>query len=186
MIPVKMLGKVYEIPGGWDEVTCRQFIELLECKEISNPALVLSILAGIEYRILMNANPKEIEANVLSRLTFLGQDVGLESFILPETVTVNGAAYSFPKNLRAETWGQKITAQMLINEASTTKAPLIKIAAEMVAIYLQPIIDGPTFDDKKIKVVAEMVKDSKLCEVYPVAAFFLKQSVQFAATKVRS
>lgn len=189
MIPIKLMGATYQIPGSWDEVTVGQFLRLMENREeaAGNPALVLSILSGIDYALLLNADPKQIEGNVLSRLTFLGKDVGLEKFMRPKTVNVGGKVYNVPTDLKAETWGQKITAQMLINQAATDNAPLISIAADLVAVYLQPEIDGPKFDDKKTKQVAQLIlQTGRLCEIWPVAAFFLKLSKRSAKQKTES
>lgn len=188
MIPVKIQGTTYQVPGGWDEITLRQFLKLMDARKEApgNPALVLSILTGLDYAILLNAKSSDIQANVLAYLKFLGEDVGPEKFILPDTIEISGNRYPVPTKLEAETWGQKITAQMIINGGAERKAPLVSIAAELVGVYLQPLVNGPTFDDKKAEKVAEMVKDCKLAEVWPVAAFFLRKCVEFATLKAGS
>lgn len=183
MIPIKLLGISYQLPERWDEVTVRQFIGLMDrSKDIAgNPALILSILSGIDYDVLMNADPRQIEGDILAHLTFLGNDVGLESFEKSETIEINGTRYVVPTDLQNETWGQKITAQMIINEAAAKKMPLISIASELVAVYLQPVINGPFFDDKKMKPIADQIRNtSKISEVWPVAAFFLRKSIKSA------
>ncbi len=188
MIPVKIQGTTYEVPGGWDEVTVRQFLKLIDARKEapSNPALVLSILTGLEYSLLINTRGRDIESNVLAYLKFLGEDVGPEKFTLPDTIEIAGKRYPVPTKLEAETWGQKITAQMIINAGAERNVPLVTIAAELVGVYLQPVVDGPTFDDKKAEKVAEMVRDSKLAEVWPVAAFFLRKCVESATLKAES
>lgn len=179
MIPLKIGELKCEIPTTWQEVTLRQYMELQNHREDLNILRLLSILTGVEYRILLNINSDSFDDRIMDSIEFIKAPIDIYTLEEKESITINGKVIKVP-DASTHTIGQKLLLQSKIRLLQETgegsHAILVSYA---VAIYLQPLIDGTQFDDSRVEEIREIVLSLPLIDVYPIGCFFLSGWITF-------
>lgn len=179
MIPVTIKGQKLELANRWEDVTIHQYRQLYLFRKELNPARVLSILSGINYIEILNYRMDAFEKDIMPLLTFIGKDIDLDKLMLPTGFHWRGNIWMpLKRSLRSETWGQKIVLQQRINQAVEKAEPMLDLLSYAMAMYYQPEIDGPLFDDKKAVALIKEFEQCKVVEIYPIACFFLRKYVR--------
>jgi len=178
MLQLKVQDRTFFVPESWEEVTVKQFSDLVKFRIELNPARVMSIFTGIEYDWILNAEPQEIEVKLLSVMSFLGEDIDLLALVRKDYISIGGRELKVPKDIRNETYGQKMFLQELINESIRKELPMYEIIPSALAIYFQPIFDNSAFNDKRVEELKPMMSHTRISEAYPICAFFLKKYIQ--------
>lgn len=176
-LPFKIDGKSYQCPTKWEEVTVKQFQELKQWNQ-KDFVKLLSILTCVPYDILFNTQTIDIDVKLMPALKFI--EVPLNDSTLPPVshIKIDGKQYPVPKDLGKYTFGQKIVATTKINEALKQYNDAYVVLSQMVAIYMQPIIqEKPYNEDEADKMAAEVIDNCSIVEVFAVGCFFLQKLI---------
>jgi len=171
-----------ECKSSWDELTLSEFIQL-ETVGISalSPLKIFSILTGLEVDILANASGKEVLNNLTGVTSFINSAPKFEDLPPPKTIMIGDKAYKTPLDFEKTMLGQKILLQQII---ANNKQDIIKELPNVLAIYLQPVIDGK-FKDERLPEVRETLMDSPAIPAYALAQFFFLHSSDLANIGLR-
>lgn len=184
MIPIKINDINTLIPTNWHEVTISQFIELLKADKFIKK---LSILTGIDYHDIMNADDVDLDQKLLPFLDYLTKPTDYEAWKVPEYISTSvypGARkIKVPKDLDMETFGQKITYQQM-EQAEINKQRTLNPGEDMdfttliipvLAVYFQPLYHEEKFNDDKVDDFMEVVAKIPCDEAWPTAFFLFRK-----------
>lgn len=185
-------------PTGYHELTFGQLLRL-RLDFTGDVGQLLEILTNIPRAIWMGL-PENQYGKIMGFLQWIADSLmKWEELPLPASLTINGQAYTVPKDLGFESFGQKIVLEAKLTpiigsmfkpgaKAGNIKTPadvqraaqlknnsaLISLMPYAVAVYFQPKVDGVAFDETKVLAVEQMVLNSRAVEVYPIGAFFIR------------
>lgn len=186
MISVTINETTISVPDKWPEVTVKQYCDL--CSNINdlNAVRLLSILSGIAYETLLNFDCSIFETGILPAMNFVKNSFSKDPLPLPEKIIIGEKELVVPKDIAAETFGQKVMLQMKINEAQDAQKDLIELIPFTIATYLSPIYYGQKYDDKRAEMLIPLIQEMPITQAYPVAYFFLNRWAKLSKTKLAS
>lgn len=177
MIAITINKVLFTIAENIGELTTYQYCELNKHRNDLNIIRMLSILTGIDYSVLNNADCSQFEP-ILSLVKFDANENQLSELQVGETVTINDKVCNINQDLGTETFGQKVFAQQVVTNLVEEKIDKIEAIIKVAAIYLQPQYDGKEFDDKRANELDQVLQDLPITHVYPVGNFFLSKYVR--------
>lgn len=173
MIEIKINKTPYMLPTGFHELSYAKYLRMLEAK---NPIQTFAAMLGCPADVLDGAElTMEQEKLIYASLTWLNTAPVLDTITPPPTVTLGGVEYKTPQNLELKSFGQRLAAQTIIQNAQTDGVKDVEILPTLVAIYLQPLVHGGRFDNTRIEEVTPLVLDASFDQVYNLGAFFLRK-----------
>lgn len=183
MISIKINKVVFNIAENISELCTFQYCELNKHRDNLNTVRLLSILTGIDYTVLNNSDCSKFEP-ILSVLKFDDKEKPLQNIECPDVVEIDKKEIKVVKEIGQETFGQKVFAQEIVNSMIAERLDKVEALVKVVAIYLQPQIDG-SFDDKKAKELENKLMELPITGVYPIGNFFLSRYVKYSKPKVK-
>ncbi len=178
------LGKqTFTVPASLKEATVKQFKQLRQTGIKKDLCMTLAIFTGLSYDTWFKLNLKKFDIErLIESLSWIEDFQLLKKMPVPEFYHVAGKKIKVPKQLELETLGQRIAfASEII--ANVDKVDLFDLCDKAVAIYMYPKITGKEYDTDKLYLIQDLIDDSPIAEVYPMAAFFLIQFVQWLIKK---
>lgn len=179
MIKFKLKDKEHSMPTKWEDVTFRQFEQLIKWQEGErNIIQLLSIMTGINVDVLEQTNVVDIDDKLCPFLEFINEPFKEKQFEKKDTINFKGKEYQVPKDLTLHSLNQKITLQTAMIDCINRTQATIEVMPFAVAVYLQPIISGEKFNSDKAKQLEDELRDCKLSEIYGIASFFLQKLIE--------
>lgn len=184
MITIQIKETQYNIPTKWEEVTLRQYIQLVRWGDKLNPVRLLSIVTGIKYEDISNLPCDEFSIKVMPDMEFLGTDMNVFGLHRKKELTINGTTVKVIYDAGQERFGQKLYMQQVVTNGVENKVNHNELVAPVVANYYAPYLHPQgKWDDKHVKEVENYIYDMPMVEVYPEADFFLRGYIRYAKPK---
>src|SRR5205085_6111925 len=128
-----LINKVsFQIAENIGELTTWQYMEMNRHRDNLNIVRLLSVLTGIDYDVLQNANCEEFYP-IVSLLNFNADESPLSELKIKESITIGGKECQIKTNIEAETFGQKVFAQEYLNQAADEKIDRIEALVNIAA-----------------------------------------------------
>lgn len=191
MIPFSIGNVKMNLPSSWEEITTKQMIEIKKTGSEDFCSL-LSILTGVDYKTIYNADISEFTVDQLSAgLEWMKTSPDFINLDKPETLTIGGKTMAVVNNLSVKTLGQKIFFEQKI-------FPFVKAEGDVVvsidpeaipialAIYFQPLYTGHKFNPDEIDSMVALCGEVPVTQAFPVANFFLKKYFDYESSKKSS
>lgn len=173
------IGKEVEakFPESWEEVTMEQFFKVgLNFENLTNIEF-LEALSGIKKEVWFKCSNVNIDEIIMPHLAFIFQnDFKPENYKILESIELSGKKINIPKDLGFETFGQKIICQDEIIKYDKEQGEIFQTIPFIVAVYLQPKIDGK-FDEEKAMGLIPEIMQMKAVEIYPIGFFLLMKLI---------
>lgn len=159
-------------PASWREINLSQLIDIETKWDKKNPIQLFSIITGLDVALLSNSKQKDLEDKMMAICAFAHVQPDWEQLSRPKYIEIGTKAYKTPKDISKKMLGQKI----MINQIAIKEGvDLIKHIPKIVAIYMQPIIDGD-YKDERIEEIEELLLKSSAMECFALARFFFLRS----------
>lgn len=167
------INKTVQVPTCWGEISLSQFYQLqkLPTDEFID---VAPVLTSIDRELLLNCTDSDIDRKIFPAIQWIGDkdnQIDAHDNFVPDTLELNGKKFSVPKEIRFETYAQKLAIERVLRK--NTEETQIGIYADILAIYLYRSYTGEKFDERKAIEFKEEVLKLQLKYAFPVAAFFL-------------
>lgn len=169
MITFKINGTKFRIPTCWQDVTYRQYIELIKPHTFLDQ---IALFTGIDLEVLRKAELRNAD-EMLKHLSFLNVPPPFES-----KPTMLVGPYTLPSDITTLSLGQFEDLRGLLAkgpkkiEAPEDHLQMNDLYLEACAIYCQKLIYGE-YDYTKVPEVKEELKKYSCIEVISTGAFFL-------------
>lgn len=172
MLKVTIQGSTFSVPQNWSEVSVRQYDEMCTNAEHLTPSRLLSILTGIDYITLQNADCGEFMLNVFPALTELHSAPDFKTIERKDSITINGISLPVIKDPGKERIGQKLLLTSVLGDGENVK--MHEVIPYVVAVYYAPKLhpDG-IWDETHVEKVREWVLDMSILEAVAESNFFL-------------
>lgn len=180
MITINFAASELSIKSDWSEITVRDFIALENIQQTGDIIDLLSILSSKprkEIKAFYITDDDEIRiAETIDWVNSFNENY----LIKKDHLTIDGKVINIPTDLSVHTFAQKVAFEqaikphLIIEDGFITgfKNSAIPLA---IAIYLQPLITGKSFDADSINTTAEKINDLLFIEAAPIASFFLNR-----------
>lgn len=170
-------GVERKIPQGWFDLNIRQYKKLKSYVR-HNDIIFMAAMLDVSEQEIIDCDITDLDHIVYANVSwYISQKDTIEesmSKMKHKSITVDGKVIDIPKDLKMETFGQKISAEQLLEKAAD-KNPY-DIIAEIIAIYLYPKVYNKKFDyDAAIEFRDRHVYDISIIEAFPLGTFFLKR-----------
>jgi hypothetical protein len=179
-VPVHIGSISTTLPSSWEDVTIGQWADLVRHHNDLSAFRLLSIFSGVPYKTCINIDSDKFDPRVFDMLDFIREnpiDVhGLERL---EQITIGERKVTPPSDPGKCTIGQKLTLQALCRMAQESNGSHAELVINALAVYLQPLIDGPGFDDEKVEATKITINNTLLVESYPWGSFFLTGYIEY-------
>ncbi len=183
MITLKINKKKVKVPSCWEEVTTKQYIELVMSTDHEDYIAPFAILVGMDINKIKQTKSYDLENTIFSVIDFLGQ--GVEAWKekeLPKFIRVNEKLIEIPTKLGLLTLAQSIALRTRIDSVEY----LDEAIAYACAIYLQPLYDDGPFDRDKAAKLEEHILKMPIVDTYPVGFFFLEKYLDYGNPLTRA
>jgi hypothetical protein len=167
MKEIKLMGKSYNLPTGWDEVSIGMQIEAEKISSSQTYIKTLGVIAaytGIPIDILRSANRNEVLA-ISENLSFINTPLTTSQIT---EFTYKGEKYSVAETILNQEFGDYVAAQTAIAEYGNDTW---KQLSYLVAIMAKK--DGEKLDDYDVNKRATHFLDLDILTCNSIAAFFL-------------
>lgn len=170
------------IPEAWNEISYNQYFALIENKTDDN-LVYISILTGLSPDEWLKSKDVATYEDVINNLSWLNELPDISNIPYPKNIVLNGNTLKIPERLDYHTVAQYKDIQNKVQqfaesaEVEASTIALMTIYPDMVAIYLQPQIDGEYSYSKAMELVP-LVKNLKLYDIASIANFFLRKSIE--------
>lgn len=187
MLTIQINKHQYEIPTKWDEVTLKQYSEIVLNADDLSPIKLLSILTGIDYDILANFSCSAFSLEAMPEMEWLNEPLNPRTFKRSKTLTIAGKEIKIIHDAGQERFGQKLFMQQLVNKAIESNVNHTLLVAPVVANYYAPYLrDDGKWIESHVNEVQDLIMNMKVCKVYPEADFFLSGYIKFKPMKATS
>lgn len=173
MLKVKIQGADFNFPTCWEDLTYKQLYSIICLEDTNNYETVRTLLGfnELDFYALQKSVYDALEASLL---TWAVDNIDFGQNAPPEIFVYKEKGYALPNEIGRESIAQYKDLQSEIS-ALGTEATHLKIMAlypNIVATYLQPIIDGQ-YGYSKTKKVADEVWNCRGIDVLAYGNFFL-------------
>lgn len=187
MLYIQITDKEYKIPTTWDEVTLRQYRDLMLNANGMNHIRLLSIFTGLSYDVLCNLPCDDFLIKAVPLMDFLSQEFNPFHCARKKKITIGNVELPTISDPSKERFGQKLYMQQLVTTAITSKANHIMLVAPTIACYYAPLLHkDKKWDESHVKDVEKIVDDMLVMEAFPEADFFLHGYMRYAPKKQTS
>lgn len=173
LIPYKIDGKTFNCPTTWENINFNQYLQLKDWNK-KDVIKLISIMLKADYQFIANCKTLDIDLNILPRLKFI--DMPLHDKNLPpvNSIKFDNIEYKIPTNIKLCSFGQKCDAVNSVADAQEKYKDADYALANVVAIYLQPVIDKAAYDEKRIAELTEHIaNECNMVQVFETGRFFL-------------
>lgn len=179
-IPIHIGHISTTLPSSWEDVSIGQWAELVRHHNDLSPFRMLSIFSGVPYKTCINIDSEKFDSRIFEVLDFIRESpINVHALERPEHITIGENKITPPSDPGKCTIGQKLTLQALCRMAQEENGSHADLVINALAVYLQPVIDGPMFDDEKIESTRITILNTPLVESYPWGAFFLTGYIRY-------
>lgn len=180
----KVCGEKVEIAESWFELTVEAWVKLMGITDKSSEVNLIAAFTGISVADLNKSKDTNIDLKVFAHTGWYSQPINFSDLKRGKTITVDGKTVNVPKDLGFKTLGQKIILQQKIKETEGSLSELIPYA---FAVYIAPELYGKDYDLEGLDdFVDKFVNKLLIVEVFPIASFFLKKSIAYMSSRVKS
>lgn len=182
MIPFKILGKSYNFPTVWGDVTYSQYIYLLIPRAFPE---YIHLFTGIPLETLYNSHIKNVDRLSLA-LAFMSIRPNMER-------TPIVGKFILPGQPQFESLGQFEDLRNLVKRYPhkerkdfdyTDLEAECEIYLEACAIYFQKIRDG-VYDSSKVPLVMDELRNAPAVEVLSNGAFFFAKALNLSLPSMK-
>lgn len=179
-VPVHIGSISTTLPSSWEDVTIGQWADLVHHHNDLSAFRLLSIFSGVPYKTCINIDSEKFDPRVFDMLDFIRESpIDVHSLERPEQITIGDRKVTPPADPGKCTIGQKLTLQALCRMAKESNGSHADLVINALAVYLQPVIDGPGFDDEKVEATKITISKTLLVESYPWGSFFLNGYIEY-------
>lgn len=184
MIEIKIEGKPFKIPGGMEEVTVKQYHEMVMNSEDLNPVRVLSIFTGLSYDAINNFDCTGFVENVLPALSWLKEPVDVAKLPRKEFITIDGKNIPVIQDPGKERIGQKLRMTQIVASIKGSVNEVPGIIPPIVANYYAPYLDEKgEWKEKHVEEVEQKIWHLPFFDVAPECGFFLTGYIKSLRSK---
>lgn len=181
----------YFLPDSWERLptgTYQRIVGEWDGKELIK---LFSILSGIDYAGIAESNSQELEEHLIAGTAYIfASKPDFMGFDIPETITLSGVTVKVPKLLGRMSIGQNIRVRQrlaalmvkagLDKKEEVLQADLDVIYAQLIAcviaVYLQPRVDGGIFNDDRAEILEAEVEKMPIIQTYVLGFFFAREA----------
>lgn len=177
--------RTIQMPCLWEELSLKQFMYIMTEKEL-NAVKLLACLSGHSEEYLLNVPASQISV-AADYAFFMSEKVDFSNWKLPEEVTIDGVTCKVPKDIRTETFGQKIYMHEEMNRVIKEEKQNIDAMPYAIATYFYTALTGDkSYTHEKVMSIIPRVMNMKAIEAVPVANFFLTNCFRSVPRKKRT
>lgn len=182
MIPYKLGDTSFNMPESWHEVTVKQWLDFRKI-DVSDICAVLAVLSGLSREQFFNTREIDLVDKLIPFLNWMQEPIDLKSQPVPKSVIISGQEVEVTGDITFKTYGQKLTYHQelfkYMDENGTAKVEFIPVA---LSIYLCP----DPFSDIKAAALIPEIEKLPITIAYPIASFFLTNSLLSFQTNPKS
>lgn len=183
MIEITLEKKPYKIPGSWEEVTIRQYHEMVQFPNM-DPVRLLSIFTGLDYDVINNFDCSGFIEKVLPALSWLSEPFDLTKCPRKKTIALGGKTIEVIKEPKKHSVGQKLRMQKLVSKIDPNNTKVPSIMAAIVATYYCTYFDeGGIWKEDVCERVEQLAWDMPIADASPEVGFFLIGYLKSFASK---
>lgn len=185
MITIEISNVEYNIPTQWEDITVRQYEQLILNADAMNHVRLLSIFTGIPYDSLNNLPCDEFTLKVIPEMKFMTEEFSPFSLPRRKKITIGSTEVDTIQDPSKERFGQKLYMQQLTHNAIVNNLNHITLVAPVLSCYYAPYLHPEKkWDEYHVKTLQQVVYDMKVVEAFPEADFFLRGYIRYAPTKI--
>jgi len=168
MIELNINKKLYNIPNSWDEVTYKQYLNIITIKNdniVEYYVKIINELGGVDKAIIYQLSQDDFQT-LVDQLSFLN-NLDLKKYKKKSKIKIKGETYYF-KKLSELTLGENINFETLIKNSKNIVNDYHKIMALLLS-KKDEVININALEDR-----AEFFANNlKATDVFTMSAFFL-------------
>jgi len=177
MIPIKINGKKYQIPGRWEEITYLQYEKYMKLKNPDVYALV-SVFTGVPRDRWVKSKEVQGFYIILNALSFISKKPKFK-YRCPTFVKIENVDYEVPKEIDKHTVMQYEDMRALLQMHLKSNKNEIKpdLYPSIIAVYFAPLLFGE-YDAANWEKTIPLIKTLPFGEVMGMGDFFLKNFIE--------
>lgn len=169
-IEIKKSNRVFYIPDNWLEVKLKHLINLEVWKgDETDPVGLLACFMDIDPEIIANSR-REYWTELLTVLSFVFEPPKWDTLKMADTIDLDNKIIKVPKKLELERFGQMVLAAQYM-EGIKEDSENIKLIPDVMAVYLQPLIDGK-FSRTRLDYTKRIILEMPAIKAVPIGRFF--------------
>lgn len=189
---LKINGVEYECADSWDKTKTRQYQRIVREWDQDKPVEERNFFKL--FGILTDSNFSSFNASIENELKIWHCVEWVTRDGFPErsikTFTVGDKTVDIPQEIKYLSIGQNIHARQALEKSATLVDKDGNIVdcdcySLLVAIYIQPLIDGGVFNFQKAKELEKVIAEMPITEVRSVGFFLLQNAVQYGKRRVK-
>lgn len=181
---IKVCGEKVRVAESWFELDTQTWVRLMKLTDESSEVDLIAAFTGISVADLSKAKDTNIDLKVFALTGWYSKPINFSDLRCGKTITVDGKTVKVPKDLGFKSLGQKIILQQKIKKTEGSLSELIPYA---FAVYIAPEVYGEEYDLEELDAfVDKFVGELPIVEVFPIASFFLKKSIAYMSSRVKS
>lgn len=167
------------IPESWDELTVKQSIALNLKTFTGNPLQAIAALSGLEEKELFDIKLSKSSYKAIGGLTAFLNSPPPDMLLIKKQrqIDINGVSIDVPEDLQKESFGQYILFQQFADHPRAL--PMI------MAIYLQPMVDGKIGDLERIEELSFEIEKMTFVKVFPIVNFFFRKLRKYLRSGIK-
>lgn len=165
--------KKVNIPESWDEIDLATFIRIENEFQYDFHKMVtlFSILTGVPIEPMEKSEQPGLDVTLFTMMQYISKPPKWEELEQPKKLKIRGNNVECRYDFKTTTLGQKLTMDTLIRE----KENPIDAIPDVVALFIQPTIDGAYDRDKSQALMPDIMK-LPCKEAFGYAQFFFLRS----------
>lgn len=173
ILELKTGKKKVKIPESWDEISIETLIRIENefCYDFSKMITLFSILTGVPMAPIEQSEQKDLDVQLFNIVKFIAKPPKWEELPKPKKLTIKCKVVKCRYDFRTTTLGQKLTMSSLIRD----KPNPIDAIPDVIALFLQPTIDGAYDRDQSLELMPDILK-LNCKDAYGYALFFYLHS----------
>lgn len=176
MIEFKVGKHSAKLPMRWGELTFKQFYELRKDGDFLH---LISTLSGLDRKVWEKCDDLDLDQKLIPYLDWMKTKFDGNEYLLPDQIEIAGKLYPRPKGIGLGTFGQKMELENAVSKAEAEGKQEFDVYAYLIALYMQPIIDGPEYDQEKVDKLVPAAMEVKIEQGWPLASFFLQNYIVY-------
>ena len=179
-----LCGKRVSIPESWIELSTGMWVQLMNIADGTTELALISAFTGLSEEVLSKSKDINIDRKVFGIVGWYSVPIDFKALKRKTKVTVAGKEVKIPKDLGFKTLGQKILLQQRMK---TTKGSLSSLIPYAFAVYTAPEVLGDEYDLSNVdEFVESEINKIPIIDVFPIASFFLRKSIDSMNLRVLS
>jgi hypothetical protein len=174
--------KEYQMPTCWDEVTVKQFFELIAWDE-SDFIRMVSVLSGCEYDDLFITKTNDLDQMLYPHTKWIETPIQLKDSV--HLITVGDKSYEVPKDMKWMTFGQKLGMVKRMNDEIEKHKNTLGATPYVVACWLLSKEKKKFDNDECLQYEKDVVSKLGIVDVATIGNFFLSSLLKSRSVKER-